>query len=206
MKSHKITGIFSGFAGLLLLPAFLALVLAPTGCGSLLPSIKETTRSPWKTFDEAKNAFDKIIPYETTTAELQRLGFSPFSTPNVRIITYLEIIQRFMANPSIKKEDLDEGLQTCITARDNCKAYEIQPKFIFNERYGSVLMDIFNFSKKTHQSGWEFTALVVLVDSTVVYKLWGGKPEIDENKEIKNPLGPLQDVSDLLFKATRETL
>ncbi|KAF0146007.1 MAG: hypothetical protein FD156_375 [Nitrospirae bacterium] len=198
--------IFREIAGLLLPLAFLALVLASAGCGSLLPSVKQTTRSPWETFDEAKNAFDKIILYKTSTEELQRLGFSPFSTPNIKIITYLDIIQRFMANPSIKKEDLDNGLQTCIDAKSNCSAYEVQPKFIASQRYGSVLLDLFNFSRKTHQSGWEFEALIVIVHDTVVYKLWGGKPAIDESKETKNPLGPLQDASDLLFDATRKTM
>jgi hypothetical protein len=46
----------------------------------------------------------------------------------------------------------------------------------------------------------------VIVNNTVVYKLWGGKPQIDENKVIKNPLGPLQNPSDLLIDTTRRFL
>ncbi len=183
--------------------AIFALVFITVGCGSLLPSVKETTKTHWGTFDEAKSAFEKIVPYKTTTEELKKLGFDPFSTPNVKILTYLDIIQRFMINPSIKKEDLDEGIQACIHAKAHCSAYETQLKSISKKRYGNVLLDLFNFKRKTKESGWEFEALIIIVNDSVVYKLWGGKPIIDEGKEIKNPLGPLQDPSDLLTGTTR---
>jgi len=190
-----------GKRSLFLTVLFIALIAA--GCGSLLPSVKDTTKSPWETFDDAKTAFDKIIPYKTTDGDLQKFGFSPLSTPNVRILTYLDITQRFWTNPSIRKEDLDKGIQECINAKISCIAYEIQLRNVANKRYGNVLLDLFNFKRKTNQSGWEFEALVILINDTVVYKLWGGKPAIDQYKEIKNPLGPLQDPSDLLIDVTR---
>ncbi len=191
----------------LLFLAILAIVLTTVSCGSLLPSVKETTKTYyWETFDEAKMAFEKIIPYKTTTEELQELGFDPFSMPNLKIFTYLDIIQRFMFNPSIRKEELDKGIQSCINAKANCRAYEIHLKNITRKRYGNVLLDLFNFKRKTKESGWEFEALIVIVNNTVVYKLWGGKPIIDESREIKNPLGPLQDPSDLLIDTTRRKL
>jgi hypothetical protein len=176
-------------------------------CGSLLPSVKQTTKTyQWETFDEAKFAFEKIIPEETTIEELRELGFDPFSTPNLKILTYLDIIQLFMFNPSIKKEDLDEGILSCIHARKNCNAYKIYLKKTTTKRYGNVLLDLFNFKRKIKESGWEFEALIVMVNNTVVYKLWGGKPIIDQDKEIKNPLGPLQDPSDLFIDTTRRLL
>lgn len=175
------------------------IILILTGCGSLLPSVKETRKTKlWGTFDEAKTAFEQITPYKTTTDELQKLGFDPASTPNLKILTHLDVIQRFMFNPSIKKEDLDEGIQTCIDAKTNCRAYEIRLQNILRKRYGNVLLDLFNFKRRTNESGWEFEALIVMVNSTVVYKVWGGTPVIDENREVKNPLGPLQDPTDIL--------
>jgi hypothetical protein len=178
-----------------------------SSCGSLLPSVKITTKTyQWETFDEAKMAFEKITPLKTTTEELQQLGFDPYSTPNLKILTYLDIIQLFMFNPSIKKEDLDEGIQACINAQTNCSAYKIHLTNILSKRYGSVFLDLFNFKRNIKDSGWEFEALIVIVNNTVVYKLWGGKPQIDENKVIKNPLGPLQNPSDLLIDTTRRFL
>lgn len=183
------------------------IALITVGCGSLLPSVKETTKTKqWGTFNEAKVAFEKIIPYQTTGEELQKLGVDPYQTPNLRILTYLDIIQRFMFNPSIKQDELDKGIQECINAKTNCRAYEIHLKNTTKNRYGNVLLDLFNFQRRTKGSGWEFEALLVTVNGTVVYKLWGGKPIIDENLEIKNPLGPLQNPSDLFIDTTRKAL
>src|SRR4030067_2214421 len=188
----------------LLLISLPVIALITVGCGSLLPSVKETTKTYWwGFFDDAKIAVEQIIPYKTTTGELQKLGVDPYQTPNLKILTYLDIIQRFMFNPSIKREDLDRGIQDCINAKTNCSAYEIQLKNITKKRHGNVLLDLFNFKKKTKESGGEFEALIVIVNNNVVYKLWGGKPIIDESREIKNPLGPLQNPSDLLIDTTR---
>ena len=185
---------------------FFAVILIATGCSSLLPSVKETTRTyKWNTFDTAKTAFEKITPYKTTTEELQNLGIDPYQTPNLKILTYLDIIQHFMFNPSIKQDELDEGIQACIKAKTQCTAYEINLKNITKKRHGNVLLDLFNFNRKTKESGWEFEALLVMVDSTVVYKLWGGKPIIDADIEIKNPLGPLQNPSDLLMNTIKNS-
>lgn len=169
-----------------------------SGCGSMLPSVKETTRTQsWGTFDEAKGAFEQIIPYKTSGDDLKKLGFDPASTSNLKILTYLDITQRFMFNPSIKKEDLDKGIQECIAAKTDCSAYEIRLKNISRRRYGNVLLDLLNFKRRTKASGWEFEAFIVMVNGTVVHKFWGGTPGIDEDREVKNPLGPLQDPSDL---------
>lgn len=184
----------------------LIFVLITTGCATLLPSSRLAIQSPWHSYDDAKISFDKIIPHKTTAKELRTLGFDPFSTPNIRILTYLDIMNRFMPNPSIKKEDLDEGIQACINAKSNCKAYEFEPKIIRKKRHGNFWLDLFNFKRETEETGWKFEALIVLIDDVVVYKLSGGSPIIEENRETKNPLGPLQNVDDLLTGAAKESL
>ena len=180
--------------------------MAMSGCGSMLPSSKLTYKSPWDSFEEAKSAFDKITPYETNTKEMQALGFDPFTTPNIRILTYVDIMNRFMPNPSVKKEELAEGIQFCIDAKADCSAYEFDPRVIKTQRYGNVLLDLFNFRRRSTESGWRFEALIVIVDHIVVYKLWGGNPMIDQNKETKNPLGPLQNSGDILKEAVMPDL
>jgi hypothetical protein len=178
---------------------FIALIV--TGCGSLLPSSKQTTRSPWVSFGDAKASFDKIIPFQTTAKEMQELGFDPFSTPNIEILTYVDIMNLFMPNPSINMEDLDEGIRSCIKAKSACTAYEFDPQILHSERHGNVILDLFNFRRKTVESGWRFEALIVLVNDTVVYKIWGGNPIIDEQRDTKNPLGPLQNSGDMFRRA-----
>lgn len=186
--------------------AIYILVILTMGCSTLLPSTKQTIKSPWSSFDEAKSAFDRIIPGKTTFEELKSLGFDPFSTPNVKILTYLDIIQRFMANPSIKKEELDEGIQVCIDAKGKCRAYELEPKITTSKRYGNFWLDFFNFKRNTKESGWSFKALIITVNDSVVYKLWGGSPIIDEDRVIKKPLGPLQNSEDLIKQAPIDRL
>jgi hypothetical protein len=180
---------------------FFIAALLTSGCGSLLPSTKQTSKSHWDSFEDAKAAFDKITPYKTTAGEMQELGFDPFSKPNIKILNYVDIINRFMPNSSIKKEDLDQGIQECINAKSGCQAYEFAPQVLKSRRHGNVLLDLLNFRRNVNESGWRFEAFIVLVDNIVVYKMWGGNPIIDQNKESKNPLGPLQNSGDIFREA-----
>ncbi len=166
------------------------LFLTVTGCSNLLPSEKITVQSPWETFDDAKAAFDKIIPHRTTTKDLEKLQFDPFITPNIEMLTYLDIIERFS-----KKGAVDKDIQDCIGAKDSCRGYEMIQKRTNNERYGNPFLDILNFRRKTKISGWELNVLIVIKKDLVIYKLWSGKPKIDELTDKKNPLGPFQDMS-----------
>lgn len=176
------------------------------GCSALLPSSRVTVESPWNSYDDAMASFDKIIPNKTALHELRSLGFDPFSTPNIKILTYLDVMNRFMPNPSIRKQDLDEGIQACIEAKTNCKAYEFEPKIMKSRRHGNFWMDFFNFKRHVEESGWKFDAIIILVDDIVVYKLSGGSPNIYEIKKTKNPLGPLQNADDLLKEAVKGSL
>ncbi|MBI4839020.1 MAG: hypothetical protein HY806_07785 [Nitrospirae bacterium] len=178
--------------------SLLLMAVLISGCAALLPSSKQTTKSPWGSFDEARAAFDRIVIGKTTFDELRNFGFDPFSTPNVKILTYLDIIQRFMSNPSVKIEHLDGGLKECIDAKDKCRAYELEPKITSSKRYGNFWLDFLSFKRSVKETGWSFKALIVTVNDIVVYKLWGGSPMIDEDKVTKKPLGPLQDSDNLI--------
>lgn len=168
------------------------------GCNSLLPSIDQKTKSPWQSFEEAKKSFDKIVPNKTTTKELKLLGFDPFETPNVKVVTYLDITQRFIPNQSIRLEDLPEGVRTCLEAKEACKGYEVTPEETFSKRYGNTVADLLNVRRKTVTWGWRFNALIVLKEALVVYKLWGGEPSVLKYEDKKNPLGPLQDIGKVI--------
>ena len=165
-----------------------------SGCSTLLPSAKQYTESPWKSYEAVKNAFDKIVPGQTTLKDLETLGFGPGQTPNVELLNYLDIIQKFMPNQSIRIEDLDPAIQTCLKVKDLCTGLKVSPEWTGNKRYGNLFLDLFNFERKTKISGWRFEALLVVIDDVVVYKLSSGQPKVlrDENK--RNPLGPIQDI------------
>jgi len=166
-----------------------ALVPLTTGCRSLFASGSNSVQSPWKDFAEAKTAFDQIMPGQTTTNELECQGFDPFSGPNVRILTYLNVISRFLPNNSIQKADLPESVRDCLEAKNDCQAYELDLTVTQSKRYGNLFLDIFGFLRKTRETGWNFKALIVLNRGTVVYKLWSGEPHLELLREEKETAG-----------------
>lgn len=169
------------------------LPLMLVGCGSSLPKGEAKTQSQWQTFEEAKAAYDSITLHETTTLDLQQLGFDPYSAPNVRILSYLDIIQVFSPNDSVKPDDLPPSVRACIQAREQCLAYQATPQVSSSKRVGNVFLDLLKFKRERIRTGWNFNALVVIDHDIVVYKIWSGMPIIDEFETRKNPLGPIQD-------------
>ncbi len=160
------------------------------GCTALLPTAKQETKSPWKSYNDVKLAFEKVVPGQTTPRQLKTLGFDLYSTPNVTILNYLDIA---VTTQSLKREELDAGLLACLNAKTHCIGYQLQPQFIDNKRYGNFFLDILNFRRKTRQVGWQVKALFIVVEDVIVYKLWGGNPTINVESDMINPLGPLQD-------------
>lgn len=174
-----------------------AALLYLSGCAALLPRSKEITKSPWKSFEEAKRSFDEVVPDITTADDLKSLGFDIYNSPNVRILNYVDVAT---AVQSINRQELDSGFLTCINAKNNCRAYEFEPRVIDSQRNGNFWLDITNFKRKTKESGWRFRAFFLVVDNVVIYKLWGGSPAIDQEREVNNPLGPFQEAGSMLQK------
>ncbi|MEH6617846.1 MAG: hypothetical protein V7699_08400 [Porticoccus sp.] len=171
--------------------SMVAMVLV--SCSSALPKGEAKTKSQWSSFEEAKASYDSIILYETVSADLQALGFDPYSTPNVRILSYLDIIRKFSPNDSVKPEDLPPSVLTCITAREKCLGYEASPGVSKSVRVGNVFMDLLKFKRDRIKTGWSFNALIVIDHGIVVYKIWNGIPIIDQEEIRNNPLGPIQE-------------
>lgn len=181
-----------------LIVGILVLSIMASGCAGMLPSVEKTTKSPWQYFEDAKRDFDKIIPEKSTSEDLKRLGFDPFETPNVKLVTYLDLLKVFLPNDSIRMTDIDPGVQSCLKARDACQGYEVSPKVLNSKRYGNVFLDLLNFRRKKITRGWKFSALIVLKEELVVHKVWGGEPNISELEDKRNPLGPLQNIDNVL--------
>jgi len=179
----------------------IAMVWLLAGCSSLLPSGTTVKKSPWKTFDEAKLSFDKITLDKTTADELAQLGFDPHSTPNIAILSYLDV-RRLFNYEMDRNEFYHEGVNSCIKARESCQAYDVEIEDIRKKRVGNFWLDLFVIKRQEQTTGWRFRALILLVDNQVVYKLWSGNPMLNETKAKKNPLGPIQDMGSSLLKRT----
>ncbi len=178
----------------------LVLFIGLLGCAAVLPSSKTTVTSPWKNFGDIEAVYEKIIPGKTTMEDLKQMGFDPFKTPNIKILTSRDIVNYFMFNPSIKKEDLDLGIQECINAKDLCRAYQINPGDKKRKREGNFWLDILKFKRQTKETGWEFKGLIIVVGNLVAYKEpVSGDPNINKPDEQKNPLGPFQELGDWII-------
>lgn len=175
----------------------LAMGVLLAACENALPKAKEITASPWDSFDQAKAAYDRIVPGETTVADLKALGYDPHTTPNIAILSYLDVIQRFMPNDSIGMDDLEPAVRACVEARSACHGYHVRPQQVRGKRVGNVFADVFNFHRHTIRTGWSFSAIVLLKDDHVLYKIWSGEPNISATEDKKNPLGPLQSADDV---------
>lgn len=164
-------------------------LIVQTGCSFLLPRGRSVAESPWMEYDDAKKAFDAITIGKTTVDDLKELGFDVKDSPNLKVLNYLDIAA---TTQSIPMQELDPGLQACIKARSDCRAYVFEPTRTYNRRVGNFWLDILNFRRKTHNTGWRFKALIVFVNHRVAYKLSSGEPRIDSIQDNINPLGPIQ--------------
>ncbi len=178
------------------------LCLGP-GCSFLLPTSQTTAKSKWRTYGEAEAAFERITPGATATNELSHLGFDPSVNPNVRILTYIDVIQRFMPNESITKDDLDPSVRAFIEGRERGQAWEVDVNNLNSKRYGNALLDLTGFVKKTHDTGWQFKGLLLIREGQVVYKLSGGQPNVDRYDKKVRPLGPLQELDSILVRSAQ---
>ncbi len=180
-----------------------AIALLACGCSTFLPRSQNLTKSKWNSYAEAQAAFERVVPNETTTNALAGLGFDPHANPNVRVLTYLDIIQRFMPNQSITREDLDKSVRACIEAREKTLMLEIELNEIRSQRIGNVFLDVLGFKRKTHETGWQFKGLLLIREGLVMYKLSSGQPEIDRSDTRVKPLGPFQELDSTVGGAVR---
>jgi hypothetical protein len=176
----------------------LGTVVLTSGCGSLFPTQRTETTKRWHSYAEVEAAFDQIEAKRTTPAGLKALGFDPAS-PNVKTLTYVDIMLMFMPNPSIQKADLAEPVRACIEAKEQSRAYTVELQDTYSKRHGNLLLDVFSFKRDTHETGWNFKGIILTKGDIVVYKLASGEPQILTDKKNVKPLGPLQEIDSLLF-------
>lgn len=175
-------------------------VLVSTGCANLLPDAKQKTQTPWQTYADAQAMFDKVIPGKTRLADLKALGIEPGQTPNVAYLGHADLLRRLLPTSSFDLGTLDPGLRKCLSPERPCFAYEIEQVSLDRQRYGNFWLDFFNFKRQVNVSGWQFDAIFVIKDDTVVYKHWSGKPNLHQREEERSPLGPLQGFGSSLIR------
>jgi hypothetical protein len=167
-------------------------VLALAGCQSLLPDGRVESGLSWNSFDDASEAIEGIVPFQTMKAELHEAGLDPRQNPAITILSYPDILQRFATGSAVRADDLDPGIRKCLTAGKACSGYLIQVRKVRRERIGNFWLDSLAFRREVDITGWSFNALLLMVDELVVYTVHGGQPGIKDRELVRNPLGPLQ--------------
>lgn len=163
------------------------------GCSALLPVTRQETVMPWHSFDDAKAAYNRITPYQTTQSELHQLGFDPALTPNVNILNASQVVRAVMPQPVVSIAEFPPGIQDCYRAESECVGYSLEQSVTRRKRVGNFFLDFLNFDRETEITGWRFNTLLAIVRGTVVFKQWSGQPNVAQFERNRNPLGPIQD-------------
>lgn len=176
---------------------------------SLLPTQGVYTESAFETYTQVEGVVEKIVLGETKYSDLVKMGLDLENIPNVKRLTYLDVMSKFkLDSPSrytlFNKIELPAGVLKMLAAREDGLAYEINLERLKNKREGSVFLDMLNFRKTIHTTGWKISVLILIVDDTVEYVLYSGEKNIDRLEKEKNPLGPFQgfDGGDIIGAAS----
>lgn len=168
------------------------IIILISGCSALLAKEKNIIVGNWKSYQEAQETFDKIIPHVTTVPDLYQLNLDPNKNNDITLLNYSDIATRFVPSTTVDGYTQDSGVGECIAAKTQCKGYEINEKAIRSKRYGNFFADLLTFNRKTDITGWHFNGIVLIKNDLVIYKLTSGKTAIHEKLEVTKPLGPLQ--------------
>ena len=166
----------------------------------MLPSSREVTasHSGWQKYADAEATFDRIVPGQTTAAELKALNLDPSTNPSVARLQTWQVRDRFIPNKLVTVDDLDTGVRTCVEAGPACTAYEVNYVSTQSKRIGNAALDLIKVHRETQTAGWRFNGLILMKDGVVVYTLTAGQPRIQQVQETSDPLGPLQALASRL--------
>ncbi|MDE2183301.1 MAG: hypothetical protein KGJ78_09795 [Alphaproteobacteria bacterium] len=178
-------------------------MLSLVGCGGLglLPHESKVASTNFQTYEQVEAAYTNVVPGSTRMSDLPKLGFDTATTPNVEILSYLGVIERFMPRNTMSFDHLAPPVQACIEAQDRCSAFVFHPEHVESRRMGSIFLDLFGFERETLDTGWSAEVVLLMQDGHVAYKLMSGRPRIEDRHDTVQPLGPLQDFGNTAFRA-----
>jgi len=183
-------------------------MLSLVGCGGLglLPHETKMQTTNFQSYDEVQAAYTDIVPGATRLSDLPRLGFDTATTPNVEILSYLGVIERFMPRSTMSFDHLAPPVQACIESQERCSAFVFHPEHIESKRMGNIFLDLLGFERETIDTGWSAEVVLLMQDGHVAYKLMSGRPRIQDTHDAVQPLGPLQDIGNTAFHAASRFL
>src|SRR5471030_2385364 len=125
------------------------------GCTALLPTSQAEVNGPWRSFEEAKAAIERIEPDRTTMADLRASGIDPSESANVQLLSFSDILLRFPMGISAASGPMNRGLHECLEAGKSCTGYSISVREVKHDRTGSFWLDALRFKRVVDTSGWQ---------------------------------------------------
>jgi hypothetical protein len=175
--------------------ATLVLAAALAGCSGILPRESDANTAEFQTYNDLMAAYDKIVPGSTTLAQLSVIGLDSKKLPNVTVLSYIEVMNKFMPQYSpITIDRVPKGARDCIEAKSRCSGLVFRFDRRQTRHNGNVAADIFQFHQDKVRYGWSAEIILLIRDEDVAYKVISGMPYAEERMENVRPLGPLQDV------------
>ena len=157
--------------------AGLLVTLALVGCGGLglLPYQNDIRTSGFDSLSALKTAYRAITPGATRASDLSGLGFDATSAPNVKVLSYLGVMERFMPRDSVRFDKLAPAVQACIDARDHCTAYVFQSRGQHEAGSGSAFAGLLGIGRAAAAArGWTAEVVLLVQDGRVAYKAISG--------------------------------
>lgn len=154
--------------------AILVVALALLGCGALtlLPTQSDNGNGI-KSLQQLALAYARVQPGQTRASQLAALGFDT-GTPNVEVLSYFGVMERFMPRDSMSFDRLNVALRDCIIeARDHCTAIVFKPGE--KASHGGMLAAIGLGSASA--AGQEPQVTLLVQNGRVAYKMMSGLPQ-----------------------------
>ena len=170
------------------------LLLVLAGCAGILPRESTVSPSQFQTYEQMSASYSGIQLGITRLNELPALGFGTQTTPNIEVLSYSQIINRFLPAEGMTLQQAPAPVRACIKAQFRCSAYVFRFQHSTRKRTGGVVPDILGIERNTVSSGWSAEVVLLLEDDVVVYKMISARPFIQERTDKSKPLGPLQDL------------
>ena len=177
-------------------------MLSLVGCGGLglLPHETKASSNSFQSYEQVQSAYTDVVPGQTRLTDLPKLGFDTATTPNVEVLSYLGVIERFMPRSTMSFDHLAPPVQACIESQDRCSAFVFHPQHVESRRMGNIFLDLLGFERKTVATGWTAEVVLLMQDGHVAYKLMSGRPRVEDLHDEVTPLGPLQDIGNTAFR------
>jgi hypothetical protein len=152
----------------------LALVLIGCGTLTLLPRQSDASAHVIRSLKDLAAAYARVQPGLTRASQLSQLGFDS-GTPNVQVLSYFGVLERFMPGDSVRFDKLNDAVRSCIIeARDRCKALVIQPADQRHASSGGMFAALGFGQAKAATPPAQVTLL--LQNGRVAYKMISGLP------------------------------